>query len=355
MNVATCHARSRCHQYQMIQTDMKTKYFIRLAAPVMLGAILLTSCDDDPAVGTPLNPVAEENYGPKAYIYSPSLPANTASTKVIQTPTELILSTDTFDVYVKLTKAVEKDVAVKLTTSEEATAAYGQDADALPSQSVNIINPSVVIKAGQTQSAEPIRVTLNKDDSFRTMSEQGVAVLKLTSDDKEVATSQNYDYYNILVNKEVTNMKSQSQNDLKALKMIDIDQYTVYQDGYETSDISDGYTSTYISSKGPYDIDFVFNEPREFKGLSYQFGYSVYYSPTIIDILTSDDGENWVSQTGGETTNNAKPSKSTDIVPWVFYSGVKCTYVRLRLVDCYYSRYGAAFNYPIVSEVRLYE
>ena len=33
---------------------MKTSFF-KIALPLMAGALLLTSCDDEPAVGTPLN------------------------------------------------------------------------------------------------------------------------------------------------------------------------------------------------------------------------------------------------------------------------------------------------------------
>lgn len=334
---------------------MKAKHIIRMAVPIVLGSLLLTSCDDEPAVGTPLNPVAEENYGPKAYIYEGGSPTNTSSTTVVQTPVSLVLPTDTFKVYVKLTSAVQHDVNVSLAVNDSASNAYGSDVVALSAACLNVINPSVVIKAGETQSEEPVRITLQDNDAYKSLSGQGVAVLKLSVDSKDVALAQEYNYFNVLVNKEITNLKSQSSDELAELTQISTDKYSVYADGSYTEDLSDNNTSTYYYAPAPYEIMMVFEEAQNVAACSYQFGYSRYYSPTEVEILTSEDGDNWTSQTGGEKTSTVSPRQASEEVPWIFYSPVNCKYIKFRMLNCYYGQWGSWYNTPIVSEVKLYQ
>lgn len=335
---------------------MKANNIIKIALPLMAGALLTVACDDEPAVGTPLNPTAEENYGAKVYVYQSGVKANTAETTVIQTPVNVILPEDTFDVFVRLTAPVQEDVSVSLSPDETATAAYGNDATALPASAIDVINPTVVIKAGEKQSSQPVRITLKDDDAYKTINGTGVAVLKLSTDSKAVAMAQQYNYYDVLVSKVVTNLKSQSKNDLAKLTQIDVNKYKVSIDDEETFDLSDSNTDTYSFYYAPYEIVMQFDNPQTISGLSYQFGYSRYYAPSVVEILTSDDGETWISQTDGEVSDEYGASRVTDVVPWVFYSAVKCKYVKLRCVQCPYGVwYGDDYNTPIVSEVRLYE
>lgn len=335
---------------------MKANNIIKIVLPLMAGALLTVACDDEPAVGTPLNPTTEEDYGAKVYVYQSGVKANTAETTVIQTPAAIILPEDTFDVYVRLTSPVQEDVSVTLSPDETASAAYGNGATALPAAAVEVINPTVVIKAGEKLSEQPVRITLKDNEAYRTIDGTGVAVLKLSTASKAVAMARQYNYYDVLVSKIVTNLKSQSRNDLAKLTKIDVKKYKVSIDGEETSDLSDGDTETYSYYYAPYDIVMQFDSPQTIAGLSYQFGYNSYYAPSVIEIFTSDDGETWTSQTNGEVRDGYGASSVTDAVPWVFYSPVKCKYVKLRCVQCPYGAwYGDEYNAPIVSEVRLYE
>ena len=335
---------------------MKANNIFKIVLPLMAGALLSVSCDDEPAVGTPLNPTAEETYGAKVYVYQSGVKANTAETTVIQTPVNVILPEDTFDVYVRLTAPVQEDVSVSLTPDESATAAYGNDATALPAAAVEVINPPVTIKAGKKQSEQPVRITLKDNDAFKTLEGTGVAVLKLSTGSKAVDMAKEYNHYDVLVGKIATNLKSQSKTDLAKLTQIDVNRYKVSIDGEETPDLSDGSTDTYSYYYAPYEIVMQFDEPQSISALSYQFGYSRYYAPSVVEILTSDDGETWTSQTDGEVSDEFGPSKVTDVVPWVFYSPIRCKYVKLRCVQCPYGVwYGDDYNSPIVSEVRLYE
>lgn len=335
---------------------MKANNIFKIVLPLMAGALLTVSCDDEPAVGTPLNPTTEENYGAKVYVYQRGVKANTAEATVVQTPVNVVLPEDTFDVYVRLTAPVQEDVSVTLSPDDAASAAYGNGATALPAAAVNVINPTVTIKAGEKESDQPVRVTLKDNDAYKSLEGTGVAVLKLSTGSKAVAMAQDYNHYDVLVDKITTNLKSQSKNDLAKLTQIDVNSYAVSSDGEETTDLSDGNTDTYSYYYAPYDIVMQFDEPQSIAALSYQFGYSKYYAPSVVEILTSNDGETWTSQTNGEVSDAFGPSRATDVVPWVFYSPVKCKYVKLRCVQCPYGVwYGDDYNSPIVSEVRLYE
>lgn len=334
---------------------MKTSFF-KIALPLMAGALLLTSCDDEPAVGTPLNTVAEENYGPKVYLYQGGRDVNTARATVVQTPFDVVMPEDTFDVYVRLTSPVAEDVSVSLVPDDSLSAAYGDGTAALPSSALEVVDPTVVIKAGQRQSDQPVRVTLKASDAFKTLQGTGVAALKLSTTSKAVAVAQEYNHFDVLVNVIATNLKSQSREDLDKLTEIGVGSYKVSVDGQETTDLTDGSTDTYSYYYAPYEIVMQMDETKSIAGLSFQYGYDQGYMPSVVEIQTSDDGENWTSQTNGEVSNNYYASSVADPIPWVFYSAVKCKYVKLRLLNCFYGeRYGSDYNAPIVSEIRLYE
>lgn len=184
-----------------------------------------------------------------------------------------------------------------------------------------------------------------------------MAVLKLSTTSKEVTLAKKYNKYKLFINKTTTNLRSQSKTELARLNKIGISDYKVEINGYEITDLSDNNTSTAYYDYGPYEVVIQLDKPHSISGLSYQFGYnSSYYSPSIIEILTSDNGTAWTSQTNGEVKDSYGPSSSTDAVPWVFYSTVKCKYVKLRCVKCPYGVwYGKDYNTPALCEVNLYE
>lgn len=336
-------------------TKMKAN-FLKIALPLMAGALLLTSCDDEPAVGTPLNTVAEENYGPKVYLYQGGHDVNTARTTVVRTPADVVMPADTFSVYVRLTAPVADDVSVSLTPDDSLSAAYGEGTAALPASALEVINSTVVIKAGQQQSDQPVKIALKASDTFKTLGATGVAALKLSTSSKAVDVAKEYNHFDILVDVITTNLKSQSSEDLDKLTEIGVAKCKVSIDGQETPDLTDDNTDTYSYYYAPYEIVVEMDQPRPLAALSFQYGYDQGYMPSVVEILTSDDGENWTSQTNGEVANDYYASSVNDPIPWVFYSAVKCRYVKLRLLNCFYGeRYGSDYNAPIVSEIRLYE
>ena len=224
---------------------------------------------------------------------------------MIQTPVNVILPTDTFDVFVNLTTPVQQDVSVSLTPDETADAAYGDNTTVLPATAINVINPTVVIKAGENRSTEPVHITLKDNDAFKTLQGQGVAVLKLSTISKEVTLAKKYNKYKLFINKTTTNLRSQSKTELARLNKIGISDYKVEINGYEITDLSDNNTSTAYYDYGPYEVVMQFDKPHSISGLSYQFGYNrSYYSPSIIEILTSDNGTAWTSQTNGEVKDS---------------------------------------------------
>ena len=83
-------------------------------------------------------------------------------------------------------------------------------------------------------------------------------------------------------------------------------------------------------------------------------GYSTYFGPRNVEILTSSDGINWTSQTDGIFTTT-RVSRLTTPVPFVFYSAVTCQYVKFSVYDCFWSDYGSYYDYPDVAEIEFYQ
>lgn len=320
---------------------------------------LLTACQSEPEVGTPLHPVDAETYGAKVYINEIATPTNTSSAKILQTPVELIYSPDTCQFYVHLTQPLSTDITVTVAESEEAATAYDAEATALPVGTLKVLNGTVTIPAGATVSTEPVRYVAPESEALRSFTGKAVSALALqsVSGSTDVALGSDHNAYYQVFTKVVTNYKGQSSAELSTHTPLAYSTYSVSIDGETTTDLSDDNTSSYYMpyDGGAFEVLFTFDQPQNVGALSFKFGYSWGYTPMTVEILTSTDGSEWTSQTGGEVQNEQFSYSNKDI-PFCFYSAVPCRYVKLRVLDCYYGvYYGSEYNYPCISEVKLYE
>ena len=72
--------------------------------------------------------------------------------------------------------------------------------------------------------------------------------------------------------------------------------------------------------------------------------------------LTSLDGTNWTTITDGYNDVAYIPNTASTTFPFVLYEPIQCRYAKVRLGDCSYGLdYGDDYNYPVLSEVRLYQ
>ncbi len=321
---------------------------------------LLTACQSEPEVGTPLHPVDAETYGAKVYINEIATPTNVSSAKILQTPSELIYSPDTCQFYVHLTQPLSTDVTVTVAESEEAATTYDGEATALPVGTLKVLTGTVTIPAGATVSTEPVRYVAPESEALRSFTGKAVSALALqsVSGSNDVKVGSDHNAYYQVFTKVVTNYKGQSTSDLAAHTQLAYSTYSVSIDGQATTDLSDDNTNTYYmdyDNGGGFEVLFTLDQAQKVGALSFKYGYSWGYVPVTVEILTSNDGTEWTSQTGGEVQNE-QISYSCKDIPFCFYSAVPCRYVKLRVVDCYYGiYYGSEYNYPCVSEVKLYE
>ncbi|MGN0229584.1 MAG: BT_3987 domain-containing protein [Muribaculaceae bacterium] len=333
------------------------KSIIIKSLPLMAALLLpLASCQDEPEVGSTLYPESPENYDAKLYINETALPGNQTSLEVVQTPVSLLIPQDEISFYVRITKPVTTDVTVSVTENPQIAEAYLSDAEALPEGSLKFGNTSVTIKAGSMMSEQPITAQVVESDAVRNLTTTGVAAITLTSNSANIATGSNNNAYYVVINKKVTNFKGQSVSELASLNLIPHSQFQATVDGYDATDLADGNSSTefWYWNPGGYDIIFSFEEATPVKALGYFYASYSGYCPNVVEILTSDDGETWTSQTGGKVTTSIVPSKISDVVPFEFYSAITCHYVMLRLYSCFWTSYGASYDWPAVSDVNLY-
>lgn len=315
---------------------------------------VLTACQDEPEVGDTLYPTEKENYDAKVYINELNIPGNSMSFKVVQTPSEVITPDDEISFYVRLTKPVDANVTVTVAEDTQLAASYGNGATALAAGSIQFTTNTVTIPAGEQVSSEPIVAKLQSSDELKQLSGSGVIALAIANSSNGVSAGGNNNAMYVVLNKVVTNFKGQIASEIDDLTQIATDSYVATIDDYEIPEFSDGSLSTDYGQYGAYDVLFTFTEPQPLKALVFYAGYSTWYGPRNVEILTSNDGDNWTSQTDGKFTS-ARASSLSKPVPFVFYSAVTCKYVILRIYDCFYSNYGSWYDYPDVAEIMLYK
>lgn len=332
---------------------------IKKSAFALIASVsLLTACQSEPEVGDTLYPTDEVTYGPKAYINERKQMLNAAAFEVTQTPVALLTPTGTVSFYVKLTTPVDKDVTITVSEDVEAAANYDGDATALAPGSLNLKNATVTIPSGEVTSTEPIEAELIDSEGLHHFDGKAVAALKLTSVSDGVEIGKTNNAYYVIFNKRITNLKSQSADDLAELEKLATADYMPSVNGVNQPRLNDNNTSTYFYNTvvGVLEVLLTLNEETPIAALSYNFGGSTWYCPTVVDILTSNDGNTWESQTGGNVTIESRPNYNYIACPYVFYAPITCKYVKLRSIMCYYGeRYGASYNRPMLSEVSLYK
>lgn len=337
---------------------------IIIKSGVMMMALLplFTACQSEPEVGDTLYPVEQENYDARVYINEVAAPGNAVVFDVIQTPVEMLMPEGNVSFYVRLTKPVEGDVTVTVAEDAEAAAAYDGNATALAPGTLSFSNTSVTIPSGSTVSTLPIEATVVASDALASVESKAVVAVKLVSSTNGVAIGSTNNVYYVCFDKTFTNMKSQSTSDLAQLTQIPNTEMSVTVVGYEEydlSDIIDGDTSTDLWYWGD-GIDATileFDTPQPVAAVSF-VAASRYtgYAPKVVDILTSNDGSTWESQTGGSYTSSITPSRNSLEVPFVFYSGITCKYVKVIFHETVWSvGYGSYYNYPCITELKVYK
>lgn len=332
------------------------KSIIKKSFPLLAVLLLpLAACDDEPEVGSTLYPVEPENYDARLFINETAMPGNQATLEVIETPVSLLAPEDEITFNVKLTKPVATDVTVTVAESAELAAAYGNDAEALPSGTLQIANSTVTIKAGSVVSSEAVKMKLNANDAVKDLASKGVAAVAISSNNAGIATGTTNNAYYVVLNKKVTNYKGQLADEIATMNQIPGSSITATVDGYSASELTDGSLSTefWYWYSGGYDVIFTFKETTNVRGLGFYSNAYTGYCPSVIEILTSNDGQNWTSQTGGKVSLNW-PSSANELIPFVLYSAIPCNYVMLKFYSCFWSSYGSDYDWPAASEVNLY-
>lgn len=336
---------------------------IKSAVALIAALPLFTACQGEPEVGTLLHPEEQPSNAPKVYINEVAIPTNAAKIDATQTPVGMLLPEDATEFYVRLNRAVENDVVVTVAEDAEAAAAsaklYSDDANQYSAMSTGAISfekATVTIPAGKLVSSEPVVFRVVDGDALNNLNGKGIMALKVV-DIKSAAVvelASDHNAFFALVNKKVTNFKNFSTSELESKTRIGTDEMTITFDGADcTQDLNDDATYTYVNMyNGPAPILCEFHTPQPLIGIAYRYGYYATYGPYSIEVLTSDDGQNWTSQTGGELEYGYTRSK----VCVNFYGAVTCKYVKFIPWKCYAGiRYGADSNTPVVGELHFYK
>lgn len=347
------------------------RYYNSILAMLALASII-SACEDGLKAGDTLYPVEEENYDARVYINEIGYADNTVTYNLIHNTLldEIFNFPESFEFYLHITKPVDKDVTVTVALDSESCATYSNDYTRLSESTVSLANTSVTIPAGKMVSTEPVVIRFTSGSEIKDMVQYAVAAVKIASistalEDVHIGKDHNTLFTCFEKESVASNIKGQDSNDLNSLEQIPYENYVVSAYSWEgeytygawegTSNLSDESSKTYVGYEYGYlDIYATFNSEETISGLSFCYGQNVGWCPMNIEILTSNDGENWVSQ--GEFVNEVFPSKSTQYIPIVFYSGVKCKYVDFFVSSTYWSYYyGDYYFYPCVSEMKLYK
>lgn len=333
---------------------------IKSAVALIAALPLFTACQGEPEVGTLLHPEEQTSNDPKVYINEVSAPANATQATVVQTPAGFVVPEDTYEFYVRITTPVENDVVVTVAEDTEAAAAgaaaYGADKNsALAPGCMAIENNTVTIPAGKNVSAEPVKFKVTDSEAIRNVSGKAIAAIKITDvkSASKVAVGKDHNAYYTLLDKKVTNFKGFSDDLLTKTKLTAADLTYTFQEEDYTEKLMDTYTSTWADMyAGPEPIYCEFKTPQPLIGVAYQYGYDAPYGPYTLEIFTSNDGQNWTSQTGG-----ALETGYTDGVVCInFYSAITCKYVKFIPYTCYYGYFfGEEYNQTCVGELYMFK
>ena len=128
--------------------------------------------------------------------------------------------------------------------------------------------------------------------------------------------------------------------------------------GATIAELNDGDKETYYVNETPgkYELIVDLGAEKPVSAFAFQWGYEKGYCPASVEILTSLDGTNWTTITDGYNDVAYIPNTASTTFPFVLYEPIQCRYAKVRLGDCSYGLdYGDDYNYPVLSEVRLYQ
>lgn len=338
------------------------------AIPMMfVTSMVLTACQSEQEIGTPLYPVQTDDNAATAYIdnriYNPKNFMSTTFSQAGTSP-KLVIPNDTLKFKVQLTAPAEKDFTFKLRIdNSKIQKEQAQDHAMLDADAVKMQTETVVIKQGNMQSEEPFAVVLNEASKALMElkdAEKGVVALTIESADG-VKISEKYNTYCWEVNKKVDWVDPNGS--VEKLQMVDVNSYEVnsgfYGDaGPELSDSNFETFARYMISDRPIDLITVkLNEPIELSALQLtpcgKIGWqdlSLFFCKEI-EVQGSLDGENF--QHLGRTTNPKQPASTSDVWNVVFYAPQKVKHIRIRTFSTFAS--SQERDMIFLSELRLFK
>ena len=328
---------------------------ITLPALLIAALPLFTACSDDMEVGDTLHPTEAENYDAKAYISKTTDAEQGLSSTVTATPSSLIVPDDVLKFYVYLSKPVSNDVTVSVKLDTEAAAATGNAV--LGADAFNMKTSTVTIKAGTTQSAEPVEVALQDGDALKNMA-VGTAAMAFSLDNVSgVEASSNLKSIVWTVKKVYNNVKAEGSLDgYTAYPVADYKIWSYGNNAYEdglNDGVLDGNYCDYTQDWGNPAWRVEFSEPKEVTAIAvhaFNYGYGYRYCLAQYKVLSSDDGENWTDN--GTAVSTTTPTSNSDAAVCEFFAPVKAKYFNIVPENDYYGRRAW---YVFTSEIEVFK
>ena len=324
----------------------------------------LTSCENEPEVGSALFPEDESTHVVKAYIDNYCFyPKNTMQSHLLQLGAggELSGGDKPVELKVQLTHAATQDLTFSLVVDRTKFQPEDDETFLLGEDAVSFATQQVTVYKGEQASREPLSFSLNKDSqSLKTFSGNGVLALALVSNDGVEVVS-GYDTYVWKVTKEVSSIDA--NGNLQGKTMIPVTDYEVLQSSYgewsPTEDLSDGvndnysYIMFYSKSEGNNEFRVQFHGEQPVVGMAItpfsEWGdWSL--SCSKVELWGGED-ENHLTRIGVAANTGATPTSYT---PWevAFFGPVKVKFLKVLVLDNFTK--GSSEN-VIIPEVRFYK
>lgn len=318
------------------------KSILKITLPAFIGlASMLTACQSEPEVGTPLYTVAETSNLPKLYIHDLANQGNKGELNVVNANGELIVKKDTVEFYVRLSSALDKDLQVSV--AENPSATKTDSAVVLDKGAVNILTPTVTIAKGALVSTEPIKVVAQQGaalDTLLTSRSNGAVTLTLNAA-QGVDVASNYGNMNITINYKESNLVDDGNTD--GLTAMSTSDYWVV-DGYNSAvnQLTDGSTGAYnmwwnYVSNGPFTFVVSFDNPTLIS--AFEVLPATGYTNWTVKTLTVETSKDWITWTKqGEITNSSANIANANPFVVRFTKPVNCQYIRLTNIKANSSR-----------------
>lgn len=310
-------------------TDMQYKW-LRKAIQIM-----------NPAMVT-----ADGSYKPVAYIRMNQ--TNTARVKVVHTPSADVVSGEV-EFPIACSREQAGDVTVTLAQNNAlvesynlANATFYKEA---PDDLIEIVNSQITVAAGETLSADMVRVEFTGDLSKVLSSEQAGYLLPIEIQTiqpvkgNDITKSRDHNVAYIVITAEDTNIKPAGAIDGGTAAdrtgwngESDLDQAYLPKLFDGDTGYSSMWPKTYYSSAKPSYFTVDMTESHTIKGIQFLPYYK--YGLGEIRLLTSDDGTTWSAQ--------GKVTLSDSATCVEFYSPVTCRYFKVEIITFAYS-YGSSF------------